>query len=201
MQIIIYRGAKEIGGSAVEVRTDSGRILLDLGTPLDYDMREQENRGGAELVASGILPGIRGLYAWDEPKFDAILLSHAHLDHWGFIHFAHPDIPVYLSRGSEILLGVSVQFLHAKPPTGETRVFKMYEPFIVADMRITPYLVDHSAYDAAAFEVAEISSSGKRVVYTGDFRGHGRKKICAAAILRRRETHTERATLRGNGSR
>jgi ribonuclease J len=30
----IHKGTKEIGGSCVEVRTESTRILLDLGMPL-----------------------------------------------------------------------------------------------------------------------------------------------------------------------
>jgi len=45
----------------------------------------------------------------------------------------------------------------------------------VGDFIIKPYLMDHSAFDAAAFE---ISSEGKTIIYTGDFRGHGRKAVC-----------------------
>jgi len=41
-------------------------------------------------------------------------------------------------------------------------------PFI-----ITPYLVDHSAYDAYAIQ---IEADGKKLFYSGDFRGHGRKR-------------------------
>jgi ribonuclease J len=37
---------------------------------------------------------------------------------------------------------------------------------------VTPYLVDHSAYDAYALL---IEAEGKRLFYSGDFRGHGRK--------------------------
>jgi len=37
---------------------------------------------------------------------------------------------------------------------------------------ITPFLVDHSAYDAYALM---IEAEGKRVFYSGDFRAHGRK--------------------------
>ena len=42
------------------------------------------------------------------------------------------------------------------------------------DLNITPYLVDHSAFDATALL---IESEGKKIFYSGDFRGHGRKKI------------------------
>lgn len=35
--------------------------------------------------------------------------------------------------------------------------------------------MDHSAFDAAAFE---IMAEGKTILYSGDFRGHGRKAVC-----------------------
>ena len=35
--------------------------------------------------------------------------------------------------------------------------------------------MDHSAFDAAAFE---IDGEGKTIIYSGDFRGHGRKSVC-----------------------
>jgi ribonuclease J len=38
--------------------------------------------------------------------------------------------------------------------------------------KITPYLMDHSAYDSYA---VLIEGDGKRIFYTGDLRGHGRK--------------------------
>ena len=43
--------------------------------------------------------------------------------------------------------------------------------FSIGDIRITPVLVDHSAYDAYMFI---IESEGKVIVHTGDFRIHGR---------------------------
>lgn len=44
--------------------------------------------------------------------------------------------------------------------------------FDVGRFHVTPYLVDHSAYDAYALL---IEARGKRLLYSGDFRGHGRK--------------------------
>ncbi len=41
--------------------------------------------------------------------------------------------------------------------------------------------MDHSAFDAAAFE---ISDGDKTVIYTGDFRGHGRKAVCLDYFLK-----------------
>ena len=51
-------------------------------------------------------------------------------------------------------------------------------PFAVGPFQITPYLMDHSAYDAHALL---IEADGRRMFYSGDFRGHGRK----AAVFER----------------
>ena len=51
----------------------------------------------------------------------------------------------------------------------------MYRRFHIGPIKIKPYLMDHSAFDAAAFE---IQTEGKTVTYSGDFRGHGRKAKC-----------------------
>jgi ribonuclease J len=44
--------------------------------------------------------------------------------------------------------------------------------FCCGDFKITPYLMDHSAFDSYAFLV---EADGKRLFYSGDFREHGRK--------------------------
>ena len=48
--------------------------------------------------------------------------------------------------------------------------------------RVTPYLVDHIAFDAYSLLV---EADGKRVFYSGDFRGHGRKKKLFEAMVKR----------------
>ena len=42
----------------------------------------------------------------------------------------------------------------------------------IGDITVTPYWMDHSAFDAYAFM---IESQGKSLFYSGDFRSHGRK--------------------------
>ena len=37
MKIKIHRGAKEVGGSCVEISSDASTILVDLGLPLDFN--------------------------------------------------------------------------------------------------------------------------------------------------------------------
>ena len=170
-ELIVHRGGHEIGGSAIEIRTANARVLFDLGSPLDFNTRDAADV--ASMKKNGILPDIQGLYVDDVPAFDAIILSHAHIDHYGLINFAHSSIPLYLSCGSKVLMEVSARFLGYTAPSNEQITFEMYRPFYIAGMKITPYLIDHSAFDAAAFEIV---ADGQRIVYTGDFRRHGRKK-------------------------
>jgi ribonuclease J len=50
--------------------------------------------------------------------------------------------------------------------------FKHLELIKIGALKITPYLMDHSAFDSYAFL---IKAGKKTIFYTGDFRGHGRK--------------------------
>jgi len=47
------------------------------------------------------------------------------------------------------------------------------QSFRLGGFTITPFLMDHSAFDSYAFLIQD--SQGKTVFYTGDFRSHGRK--------------------------
>ena len=59
-----------------------------------------------------------------------------------------------------------------------TRTFHTWhsrsKPFAIGRFIITPFLTDHSAFDAYMLLV---EGAGKRVLYTGDFRRHGRKSV------------------------
>ena len=179
MHITIYRGAKEIGGTLIELRTNATRILIDAGYPLflnnapiDGDIAKLPY---TELLALGVLPKVDGLYAWDEAGFDAVVISHAHIDHYGLLKYVNSAIPVHMSAGTERLIQISRLFRICEGYDSEVRRFRMYRSFRIGDIKLKPYLMDHSAFDAAALE---ISAEGKTVTYSGDFRGHGRKLVC-----------------------
>jgi len=36
--------------------------------------------------------------------FDAVLLTHAHVDHAAYIHYLRPDIPVYCTEATRLIL-------------------------------------------------------------------------------------------------
>ena len=185
MTAVIYRGTREIGGTLIELRDDNTRLLLDAGYPLFLNGNPIDDGVAKlppeELLKLGVLPPITGLYQWDAPGFDAIIISHAHLDHYGLLKYVHPNIPVYLSAGTQKLIEVSQLFKICEPYSVYARPFKMYEPFIIGEFTVKPYLIDHSAFDAAAFE---IKANGKTVIYSGDFRGHGRKAVCLDSFIK-----------------
>lgn len=182
MNLVIHRGTHEIGGSCVEVCTASGRtrLVVDLGMPLvtpggsAFEWRHHKGKSPEQLLQQGVLRGVDGLYAHQVPSVSAVLLSHAHQDHYGFLRFLHPEIPVHMSVGTRSLVEVSNLFLATGVNLGQVHTFTMWQPFKVGEFTVTPYLMDHSAPDAAAFL---IEADGKRLFYTGDFRGHGRKRI------------------------
>lgn len=161
MKICIHRGSKEIGGNCVELESQGLRLIIDLGLPLDAEGEHQQ-----------YLPNIPGLDGSDSSLL-GILISHPHLDHFGLLDRVSPDIPIGMGSAARRILTAAAPFLKdawSGPAKGWS--FESEKTFDVGPFRITPYLVDHSAYDSYSFL---IESEGKRIFYSGDFRAHGRK--------------------------
>jgi len=176
---VVHRGRDEIGGMCIEVAANDGtRILLDLGMPL-YDAQgadypyDTPQRPTQELLASGVLCEIPGLYANDPsaPTFAAIIVTHSHLDHYGLAHHAHPAIPVYGSRGTLAIFEVGKVFFPDAAQPADLRLLPDGEPLRIGSLTVTGIPVDHSAPDARALLVA---ADGQRLIYSGDLRAHGR---------------------------
>jgi len=180
MKLTIHRGTQEIGGSCVELSTAASRILIDFGMPLVKKNKERfetdilEGKSIEELKNLSILPQIDGLYKDENKSIDAILISHSHLDHYGLLSYVHADIPIYLSEGAKELVDITSLFVYREVKSLNAKFIKNKEAFVIGDFKITPYLVDHSAFDALAFL---IKAEDKRLFYSGDFRGHGRKSV------------------------
>lgn len=182
MRIIIHRGADEIGGTCVEVSAGNTRVLLDFGMPLGdgkggaFDEKALEGKSIRQLIGEKVLYPIKGLYRDEAPTVDAILISHSHKDHYGFLKFAHPAIPVYMSSGAEKLINVLNIFIRkdGRVVVPQPKLIHNRVPFDIGDLQVTPYLVDHSAFDAMSFLVEE-KATGKRLFYSGDFRAAGWK--------------------------
>lgn len=159
LQLIIRRGAKEIGGTIVELKTDKTKLLLDIGKPLTINCKDID-------VAAF--------------KPDAVLISHPHQDHYGLIDQLDKWVPVYIGELGKDLILASRKFLGRELPSNDFRHFSKWEPFIIGDFKITPYLMDHSAVDSYAFL---IEAEGKRLFYSGDFRDSGNKSFLFKRLL------------------
>ena len=178
MKFKIHRGTNEIGGSCVEVWTESTRILLDFGIPLvekdgkEFNFDKYKNCKSTELVKKGILPNIKGLYDHSENLIDGVIISHSHQDHYGLVNFINDDVQFYLGEATHKIIKLNNIFTPQEIYLKNTTYFEREKTFNIGDISITPYWADHSAFDAYSFL---IESNGKRLFYSGDFRSHGRK--------------------------
>ena len=148
MKLKIYKGAEEIGGNAIAITCKDTSILLDYGMPFDKK------------------------YNKINEKIDAVLISHAHEDHFGLINKI--KAPIYCGKITKKLINIKKGFQN------NFKTIYDNKPFKIKDFTITPYLMDHSAIDSYAFL---IEADNKKIFYTGDFRAHGRKKSLFYKLL------------------
>ena len=158
MEINIIRGQNQIGGSIIEISSKSTKIILDIGSNLE----------DKEIV----VPEIDGLFK-GKSKYDGALISHYHSDHVGLATRILPEIQIYMGEKSYEIYKVTREYIK-KEYLKEPRVFKSEEQVSIGDIKITPYLCDHSAFDSYMFL---LDCEGKKILYTGDFRSNGRKSF------------------------
>ncbi|MFW9991843.1 MAG: MBL fold metallo-hydrolase [Candidatus Odinarchaeota archaeon] len=217
-EIEMFGGIHEIGGNTIVLSTKETRVMVDFGISFHrhrmYYSGSLTPRLGnylGDFLEFDLVPDLDGLYKQDyelhigkksakEPFFDAIILSHAHLDHCGHLNLVRPDIPVYCSTETHsILQNLALtgfysysEFVESKPALrfkinkkgGVSRmtakdgtekrkfvIFKPSTPVKVGDLTIHSFPVDHSLPGATGLVIDTPSGS---VVYTGDIRFHGR---------------------------
>ncbi len=164
MELIIHRGAHQIGGNCIEIRYGDAAILVDAGLPLDSRADEPLETNEPKPLFHDIRHG--------QKRIDGVLLSHAHLDHYGLAGLLPEEIPIHCGQATAELIGITARISRKRRTPPSFRTFQSSNLFSIGPFSIKPYPVDHSAFDAHAFLIA---AGGKHLFYTGDFRSHGRK--------------------------
>ena len=164
MKITIHRGTDQIGGCVTEYEHKGWRLFVDYGEQLP----------GAKHTEP---LDIEGLTKGDLSK-SALLITHYHGDHIGCITNIPDAVPMYIGKvGRDIQLVLSEHLISVDKLQKDfiaklenARTFNPGLPFIFGPFKITPIIIDHSAFDAYAFK---IEADGKSAFHTGDFRTHG----------------------------
>lgn len=173
MQIKVYRGTHQIGGCITEISTENARVVIDIGEELPSDKIFP-----SKPIIDGVTSG--------KKNCDAVFVTHYHGDHIGAFADVLPDIPIYMGKTAKQIFAVVQRTLQQKLRKGNPeraaliKTFEVAKPIQIKDITVTPYCVDHSAFDAYMFL---IESEGKRVLHTGDFRLHGARGSKMAQVF------------------
>lgn len=98
MKVCIHRGARQIGGSCVELRSQGHRLILDAGMPLDV-----EDEAAARLPSTlDLAPG--------SPPIAGVVISHPHRDHYGLASLFGPDTSYLIGEDAHRILRTASAF-------------------------------------------------------------------------------------------
>lgn len=165
--LTIHRAADEIGGNCIELAYDGHRVLLDAGSPLASE--GASDRHGAIPQTLDTSAAVAGL-----------VISHPHQDHWGLLRALPASWPVWSGGASEVLIRMTAS-LSGSVVEQRFQTYRPHRPFGVGPFAITPFLTDHSAFDA---HMLLVDVGGKRVLYSGDFRRVGRKAALVDRLMK-----------------
>ena len=165
-QLTIYRGTHQIGGCCTEISVDGKRILIDFGANLP-DTDKPSPLPDRKLTAQ----------VFDRRPAEAVLFTHYHGDHYGLFKSIPKNVPLYIGPLAKQILKLVVPYIDLSaaekgmPRVQAMKTYPYKRPIEPAPgIRVLPLYVDHSALDAYMFY---IEATGKRILFTGDFRDHG----------------------------
>jgi ribonuclease J len=194
LRAVFYGWVDTIGGNKILLEGVEGRVFLDFG--VDFNARSkyfstflQPRRFSyiADYILTDVVPPLKGLYREDllgpaatkffspTPSIEAVILSHAHTDHYGHAGLLRDDIPVHMGEGAAVLVKAREE---VRPQSLETlfnqnrrvNTFRTGDTFEVAGIKFHPTHVDHSIPAAYGFIFEDEEGVA---AYTGDLRDHG----------------------------
>ena len=215
--ITFHGGVNDIGGNKFLVESKDTKVFMDFGMSFSQEgqffsqfLGPRTSNSLNDLFELGILPKIKGLYRRDYAKhmdfdgtedteIDAVLLTHAHVDHCAYIPYLREDIPIYCSEESKLIMQNfdetgSDQYHTAKQrfqiyensrgqisrASGDRvaaprriEVFESEKNFNIDSIEVEPLPVDHSIPGVHAFILHTADGS---IGNTADLRFHGRRK-------------------------
>lgn len=154
-------GAREVGGSCISVETENSKVALDYGIKLD-EVTDQYPK-----------------------NFDAIIISHAHLDHSGSLLRLSKTRRAQYIMGPKITRDVTAELLKdmikIQATKGNPEVYsdqtveKIKESWHIHEAMVLPgmQIQLHSAGHVVGARMVEVRCEGKTLLYTGDFCIHG----------------------------
>jgi putative mRNA 3-end processing factor len=167
MQINFYGAAQEVGRSAIMLQDQGRRVMLDYGVKLWKGTQ----------------------YPVEVPNVDALILSHAHLDHCGAVPMLYRNRPNIPTLGTpptldlaELLLRDSLKIArieHKKAKFTEANLASFKKHYrrtsyhshtSLLDMDISMYDAGHLTGSAVTLMERRHGKENKRIVYTGDFK-------------------------------
>ncbi len=220
--LTFYGGINEIGGNKILLEDNKAKIWLDFGMSYSQFYKyyaeflvPRKYNALKDFFEFNLTPDLKGLYRDDFLKkmrrkpvkklnYDAVFLSHAHLDHSAYITHLHKDMPIYCGKTTKLILqamqdtgsGSFNDYIIYKEAfvTRNNKAIPKYPRNIITfrtkdkiqikDLTIEPVHVDHSLPGSYGFI---IHTSKGPVVYTGDFRLHGRKKSLTEDFIKKAE--------------
>ncbi len=159
-------------------------MLLDLGFPL-WATTEDE-------VPLPQVPGLAPGVASDDLL--GVAISHPHFDHYGLLARARQGLPVFIGEDAHRILREAAFFSPLAATITPAGFLRNRQAFSLGPFRLTPFLMDHSAYDAYALLV---EAGEKRLFYSGDFRAHGRKGGLFEQLVRKPPNKVDTLLLEG----
>jgi len=187
VRLTFLGGAREVGRSCILLQTPESKILLDCGINM-------------AATNSDKFPYLNVL-EFDIKNLDAIIISHAHLDHVGLVPYLYKlgyRGPVYMTPPTrDIAALLALDFIGVSYKKASAPLFKIADikqmvkhsvevgfnevTDITPDVRLTFYNAGHTL--GSAMIHLNIGNGLHNLLYTGDFK-FGKSRVLEQAIFR-----------------